>query len=129
MKLPGRSVFPINKMRVSISPCSKILDSHSRIIFLIATGGTLAACPRSRFRFQATPSCPAPATPPHWPLPRGRGLREGHAWMSFVPHVSVLDAVLLICIMTGYMLPGACTKKTLPCPPVEIVRKPSFKAN
>lgn len=114
----GHRFFPINKIRVSVSPCPKLLDSHSHLVWVC------------RQLWQVKLSVDAPAYPwLRWLFPWGRGLREGHAQVSLVLWVSVFDAGLFVCIMTGYMFPGTCTKKTLPCSPVGTTRKPSFKAN
>lgn len=110
----SRDVFPINEIRISISPCSNILDSRSSMSFLIVASGALSLCS-------------SPPLVPLAPLALSMRQRSEGGPCSFVPHVSVFDAVLFLCIMTGYMVPGTCTKKTLPCPAVETARSQASK--
>lgn len=110
----SRYVFLINKIRVSISPCSHILDSPSSMSFPIVPSGALC-------------SCSSPTLAPLVPLALSRRQKPEEGPCSSVPYVSVFDTVLFLCIRTGYMVPGTCTKKTLPCPAVETARSQASK--
>ena len=73
--------FSLSTNLGSVPPCSKILDSLFSSVSLQMTvvSGALSS------------HCSLPLV--SWPFPLSRGFGEGRAQMSFVPRVSVFDAV------------------------------------